>query len=78
LDARKDERYAQIVNSPDKADQARLLREIGDIKFQEYAQAPIAWLPGQLVVNPKVVGEYVFPGNVDAAYTHIEYVKPAR
>jgi peptide/nickel transport system substrate-binding protein len=77
-DERIDEKYAQILNSPDKAERERLLREIGDIKFNDYAEAPLLWLPGQVVVNPKIVAEYIFPGNVDAVFTHFEYVKAAR
>ena len=73
-----DEKYQQVVNSADKAEQERLLREIGDIKFNDYAEAPLAWLPGQVVVNPKVVAEYIFPGKVDAVFTHFEYVRATR
>jgi ABC-type transport system substrate-binding protein len=77
-DKRIDERYTQILNSPDKAERERLLREIGDLKFNDYAEAPLFWLPGQVMVNPKIVAEYIFPGNVDAVFTHFEYVKAAR
>jgi ABC-type transport system substrate-binding protein len=73
-----DEKYLQLVSSVDRAERERLIREIGDIKFNGYTEVPIVWLPGQIVVDPKVVGEYIFPGNINGVFSHLEYVKPAQ
>ena len=57
---------------------ADALRELGDLKFDLYSEVPIVWLPAQLVVDPKEIGEYVWPGNINASFTHTEYITPAR
>jgi ABC-type transport system substrate-binding protein len=71
-------KYQQFINSVDGAERERVLKEIGEFKFINYTEIPIAWLPGQIVVNPKVVGEYIFPGNINGPLSHLEYVKPAQ
>src|SRR4029453_5899985 len=58
-------------------ERARLLREIGDHKFQEFAEIPLFWLFAEATVNRKYVAEYVFPGVITGSFTHLEYVKPA-
>ena len=54
-----------------------LLRQLGDWKFDGYTEVPLFWLPGQAVVDPDVIAEYVWPGNVDAGFDHFEYIKAA-
>jgi hypothetical protein len=63
-----------VVN-PDE--RARWLRTIGDHKFQELAELPLAALYADAAVNPKYVAEYTFPGVITGFYTHLEYVKLA-
>jgi ABC-type transport system substrate-binding protein len=58
-------------------DRARLLREISDHKFHEFASIPMFWLLADASVNPKVIAEYVFPGSITGFFTHLEYVKLA-
>jgi hypothetical protein len=54
------------------------LREAGDIRFFDYQDIPLVWLSGELMVNPKVVAEYVWPGITPGLVSHLEYVKAAR
>ncbi len=61
----------------DRAERARLLREIGDHKFNEFAEIPLFWLFAEAAVNPKYVAEYTFPGVITGFFTHLEYVKLA-
>ena len=35
------------------------------------------WLPAQIVVDPAEIGEMVWPGNINASFTHTEYITPA-
>ncbi len=35
------------------------------------------WLPAQIVVNPAEIGEMAWPGNINASFTHTEYITPA-
>jgi len=72
-----DELYAQLINSVDADERAGLLRDIGQIKFDNYGEVPIAWLPGQLIIDPSVVKSFIYPGNINASFSHIEDVVPA-
>ncbi len=56
---------------------ARLLSEIGDHKFNEFAELPLFWLYAEAAVNPKYIAEYTFPGTITGYFTHLEYIKLA-
>jgi hypothetical protein len=72
-----EERLEALGKVVDSGERARLLREIGDHKFTEFAEIPLFWLFAEATVNPKYVAEYVFPGVITGSFTHLEYVKPA-
>jgi ABC-type transport system substrate-binding protein len=72
-----DQKFDALRKSVDLAERERLLREIGDIKFDEYDFINLFWLPVEGVIDPKVVGEYNF-GTITGVWTHLEYVKPPR
>jgi len=72
-----DELYDRLINSVDADERAGLLRDIGQIKFDNYGEVPIAWLPGQLIIDPSVVKSFIYPGNINASFSHIEDVVPA-
>jgi dipeptide transport system substrate-binding protein len=66
------EELGRVVN-PDE--RARLLRSIGDHKFEEFAEIPLAALFADAAINPKFIAEYTFPGIITGFYTHLEYIK---
>lgn len=72
-----DEKYVELNNSVDAEERATLLRDIGQIKFDNYAEVPIAWLPGQIVIDPNIVKTFIYPGNINAAFSHIAEIVPA-
>jgi ABC-type transport system substrate-binding protein len=72
-----DQKFDALRNSVDLAERERLLREMGDIKFEEYDFIPLFWLPVEATVDPKVIGEYNF-GTITGVFTHLEYIKPPR
>ena len=72
-----EERLEALTTTVDMAERARLLREIGDHKFNEFAEIPMFWLYADAAVNPKYIAEYTFPGIVTGFFTHLEYVKLA-
>src|SRR6266851_4736778 len=72
-----EERLEALGKVVEPVERARLLREIGDHKFTEFAEIPLFWLFAEAAVNPKYVAEYVFPGVITGSFTHLEYVKPA-
>lgn len=72
-----EERVAALGHTVDLKERGRLLREIGDHKFTEFAEIPLVWLYAEAAVNPKYIAEYVFPGVITGFFTHLEYVKLA-
>src|SRR3989441_272609 len=72
-----DARLKELGRVLDPGERARLLREIGDHKFTEFAEMPLFWLCAEVAVNPRVIAEYVFPGSIPGFYTHLEYIKLA-
>src|SRR5215470_384684 len=73
-----EERLEALGKVVDKAERARLLREIGDHKFNEFADMPLFWLSAEAGVNPKYIAEYHFPGSITGFFTHLEYIKLAQ
>ena len=69
--------YDTATQSVDPEVKAQALRDLGDLKFDLYSEVPIVWLPAQIVVDPATVGEMVWPGNINASFTHTEYITPA-
>jgi peptide/nickel transport system substrate-binding protein len=72
-----EERLAKLGTVVDVKERARLLREIGNHKFFEFADMPMFWLHAEAGVNPKFIAEYTFPGSITGFFTHLEYVKLA-
>ncbi len=77
VDPMTDVLYDKATQSIDPEVKAQALRELGDLKFDLYSEVPIVWLPAQIVVNPTEIGEMVWPGNINASFTHTEYITPA-
>jgi ABC-type transport system substrate-binding protein len=72
-----EERLEALSTVVDSAERTRLLREIGDHKFNEFAEIPLFWLYAEAAVNPKYIAEYTFPGVITGFFTHLEYVNLA-
>jgi len=72
-----EERLEALGKTVDKVERARLLREIGEHKFNEFAEMPLFWLFAEAGVNPKYIAEYTFPGSITGFFTHLEYIKLA-
>src|SRR5256714_4785466 len=50
-----EERLEALGKVVDPGERARLLREIGDHKFTEFAEIPLFWLIAEAAVNPKYI-----------------------
>ena len=61
----------------DDKEQDALLRQMGDAMFDRHMHVPLFWLPAEIAVNPKFIGEWVFPGSITGTWTHVENIKPA-
>jgi ABC-type transport system substrate-binding protein len=73
-----DQQLEALGKVVEATERSRILREIGDLRFNEFSDIPLFWLFAEAAVNPKFIAEYVFPGIITGYYTHLEYVKLAR
>jgi peptide/nickel transport system substrate-binding protein len=73
-----EERLEALRTVVDMEKRTLLLRQIGDHKFEEFAEIPLFWLFAEATVNPKYIAEYTIPGVITGFFTHLEYVKLAQ
>ena len=73
-----DQKHDELAKTIDRAERARIQREIGNHLFEEYASVPIVWISNEIIVDPSQVADYTFPGNITGFLTHLEYVKPVK
>ena len=78
VDPMTDVLYDKATQSVDPEVKAQALSDLGDLKFDLYSEVPIVWLPAQIVVDPEAIGEMAWPGNINASFTHTEYITPAQ
>ncbi|MBM3925876.1 MAG: ABC transporter substrate-binding protein [SAR202 cluster bacterium] len=76
-DAYIDERLTRLDSVIDKSERSKLLKEIGEHKFAQFAEIPMYWLFTEVAVNPKVIGNYSFTGTVTGIYSHLEFIELA-
>ena len=51
---------------------------IGDELYNQHHFVPLFWLPTEVAVDPKIVGEWVYSGSISGSWTHIWNIKAAR
>ena len=66
-----------IANTLDDAKQDQLWRQVGEQYFTQHKEIPLFWLPVVAVADPKVVGDWMFPGSLTGSFSHVENIKPA-
>jgi ABC-type transport system substrate-binding protein len=71
-----DKHYDALTKSVNPQERQRIARTIGDHLFEEFADIPLFWFANEVVANPKVVGEWVYPGIAAGRSTHFHLVKP--
>ncbi len=69
--------FDRIRVTLDQREADGLWRKWGDTAYEQYVNGPLFWLPAYATVNPKIVGDYVFPGSISGTFTHVEYIKAA-
>jgi ABC-type transport system substrate-binding protein len=67
----------QITNTLNPKDQDALWRKVATVTFEKHLAMPLYWLPAEIVVDPKIVGDYVFPGSISGTWTHMQNIKAA-
>jgi ABC-type transport system substrate-binding protein len=74
-DAVIDQKYAELTKTVDPQDRERLAREIGDHLFEEFADIPLVLLFNEVVANPKVVADWMYPGTGAGRSTHFHLLQ---
>jgi ABC-type transport system substrate-binding protein len=72
-----DKTYNALTLAVDPKERERLARSIGDHLFDEFADIPLFWFSNEVVANPKVVAEWVYPGLAAGRSTHFHLIKAA-
>ena len=68
--------YTTFLGELDPDVREDLQYSMGQHKYDNYAEIPLLWLPADMVVDPAIVADYIFPGSVPGFYSHLEYVVP--
>ena len=71
------DKYQQLIRAVNADDRSRLMREIGDHKFENIGEIPLVWFPASAAVDPAVVKEFHFPGKRRRIWTDFAYIKAA-
>ena len=59
----------------DPAERDRLIREIGNEKYDNYSVIPLLWIFFQVAIDPEIIAEYNFPGTAASNFSHLETIK---
>ena len=68
----------EIEKTIDEGKREALWRQAGDLQYAEYMNINLFQLPVEVMVNPKVVSDWAFPGAISGAYTHMFNIKAAK
>ena len=61
--------------SIDPVEREQIMSQILGIRYDFYANKAIGIVPLQIVVNPAVVAEYIFPGIITSKWVYTEFIK---
>ena len=67
--------FGEVQKSNDAKERDRLMRAIGDHLQEVYADIPLFWFRNEVFANPKVIGEWVYPGPAAGRSSHFELIK---
>jgi peptide/nickel transport system substrate-binding protein len=69
--------FSAVVAETDDDKREPLWRDFGLKAYEYFPNIPLFWLRSNVIVDPKVIGSYTFPGNQIGAYTHLWTLKSA-
>ena len=73
-----DKHYEMLTSAVNPQERERIARTIGDHLFEEFADIPLFWFANEVMANPKVVGEWVYPGLGAGRSTHFHLIKATK
>ena len=72
-----DAKFLEIRFEQDPNRRAELWREYGDIVYDNFINLNLYWLPAEVVVNPAVVSDFIWPGALSGFWSHFWLLKSA-
>jgi len=73
-----DKHYLALSQAVNPEERQRLARAIGDHLFDEFADMPLIWFYNEVVVNPKAVADWQYPGLGAGRSTHFHLLKAVK
>ena len=70
--------YLTLAQTVNPEERNRLARAIGDHLFEEFADIPLIWFYNEVVVNPKVVADWKYPGIGAGRSTHFHLLNAVK
>jgi ABC-type transport system substrate-binding protein len=70
--------YLALRETVNPEERQRLARAIGDHLYEEFADMPLIWFFNEVVVNPKVVADWQYPGLGAGRSTHFHLLKAVK
>ncbi len=64
------------IMDPEK--QVSVLKKIGDFGFNNYWDIPLWYVPLEVMINPKIVENWTYPGTVNGGWSHFENISAAK
>ncbi|MDE2899982.1 MAG: ABC transporter substrate-binding protein [Chloroflexota bacterium] len=72
-----DAKFLEIRTETNDNRRSQLWTEYGNLLFDNYTHMPLFWLPAEVVVNPEVVSDFVWPGALSGFWSHMWGLKSA-
>jgi ABC-type transport system substrate-binding protein len=72
-----DQQFDKLFEA-DPAGWDAIVESIGQHIYDEYAIIPLFFSRAEVILDPKVIGEFKTPGVYSDQYTHLEYIKAAQ
>lgn len=76
-DAEMNGYYREATSTLSLEGQNVALRKLGDRSFGLNQSIPLFWIPAKIAIDPSVVADYVFPGNISGTWTHLYNINAA-
>ena len=67
--------WEELSLTLDPGERDRLIREIGNEKYDNFAVVPLLWIFFQVAIDPDIIAEYKFPGTAASNFSHLETIK---
>lgn len=70
--------FANVRQTMDEAELLAYFQRWGNLVYDLHMDVPLFLQRAEMMVNPNVVADYVFPGTLSGNWTHVEYITSAQ